>query len=207
MLHFGERIKFLRKKNGLSQEELASALRDNYHLGTDRAMISKWETNFQSPAAETLADIADFFGVTMDSFVSNSAADDAGRLMREYVAGENLPCGSVPGYSRAPEGMPVDFCVTVCDDTVASQGFLCGDKIYGVYGGVHISPYDNWSPANDDLVRSIGDYNVERLGVNHCTGYITVEKMIAAGLPVVKGTARNKTKKDLYLGNGDTIEF
>ncbi len=132
MLHFGERIKFLRKKNGLSQEELASALRDNYHLGTDRAMISKWETNFQSPAAETLADIADFFGVTMDSFVSNSAADDAGRLMREYVAGEDLPCGSVPGYSRAPEGMSVDFCVTVCDDTLASQGFLCGDKIYGV---------------------------------------------------------------------------
>lgn len=98
MLHFGERIKFLRKKNGLSQEELASALRDNYHLGTERAMISKWETNFQSPAAETLADIADFFGVTMDSFVSNSAADDTGRLMREYVAGEDLPCGSVPGY-------------------------------------------------------------------------------------------------------------
>ncbi len=91
--------------------------------------------------------------------------------------------------------------------TYTKNHFKGGDKIYGVYGGVHISPYDNWSPANDDLVRSIGDYNVERLGVNHCTGYITVEKMIAAGLPVVKGTARNKTKKDLYLGNGDTIEF
>ena len=31
--------------------------------------------------------------------------------------------------------------------------------------------------------------------------------MIAAGVPVIKGTARNKTKRDLYLGNGDEIFF
>lgn len=87
------------------------------------------------------------------------------------------------------------------------NNFKGGDKIYGVYGGVHISPYNNWNPANDDLVRSINSYKVEKLGVNHCTGYITVEKMIAAGVPVIKGTARNLSKRDLYLGNGDTIDF
>ncbi|MGN0838851.1 MAG: MBL fold metallo-hydrolase [Pyramidobacter sp.] len=87
------------------------------------------------------------------------------------------------------------------------NNFKGGDKIYGVYGGLHISPYDNWNPANDDLVRSIKSYNVEKLGANHCTGYITVEKMIAAGVPVIKGTARNKTKRDLYLGNGDELQF
>ncbi len=132
MLHFGERIKYLRKKNDLSQEELAAALRENYHLGTDRAMISKWETNFQKPTSETLADIADFFGVTMDSFVAGHLAADEGHLMREYAAGADLPQDRVPGYSRAPEGMAADFCVTVCDDTLSSQGFLCGDRIYGV---------------------------------------------------------------------------
>lgn len=80
-----------------------------------------------------------------------------------------------------------------------------GDKVYGVYGGLHISPYDDWNPQNDDLVRTIRNYKVERLACNHCTGYITVEKMIAAGVPVVKGTARNKTRRDIYLGNGDTM--
>jgi len=82
-----------------------------------------------------------------------------------------------------------------------------GDKVYGVYGGLHISPYDDWNPQNDDLVRSINNYKVDKLGCNHCTGYITVEKMIAAGVPVVKGSASNKTKRDIYLGNGDTIVF
>jgi 7,8-dihydropterin-6-yl-methyl-4-(beta-D-ribofuranosyl)aminobenzene 5'-phosphate synthase len=80
-----------------------------------------------------------------------------------------------------------------------------GDKVYGVYGGLHISPYDDWNPQNDDLVRTIKNYKVERLGCNHCTGYITVEKMISAGVPVIKGTAKNKTKRDIYLGNGDTM--
>ena len=80
-----------------------------------------------------------------------------------------------------------------------------GDKVYGVYGGLHISPYDDWNPQNDDLVRTIKSYKVEKLACNHCTGYITVEKMIAAGVPVIKGTARNKTKRDIYLGNGDTM--
>lgn len=85
--------------------------------------------------------------------------------------------------------------------------FKGGDKIYGVYGGLHISPYDNWNPQNDDLVLSINNYNVEKLGCNHCTGYITAEKMIAAGVPVVKGTGRNLTKRDIYLGNGDVLVF
>lgn len=85
--------------------------------------------------------------------------------------------------------------------------FKGGDKIYGVYGGLHISPYDNWNPQNDDLVLSINGYNVEKLGCNHCTGYITAEKMIAAGVPVVKGTGKNLTKRDIYLGNGDVLVF
>ena len=32
-----------------------------------------------------------------------------------------------------------------------------------------------------------------------------VEKMIAAKLPIVRGTMKNRTKRDIYLGNGDTM--
>lgn len=81
------------------------------------------------------------------------------------------------------------------------------EKIYGVYGGLHVSPYDDWDPFNDDLVRSLPKYKIQKLGCNHCTGYITTEKMIATGVPVVTGTASNKTKRDIYLGNGDTFEL
>ena len=82
-----------------------------------------------------------------------------------------------------------------------------GEKIYGVYGGLHISPYEDWDPQYDDLVLSIPRYKVEKLGCNHCTGYITVEKMLAANIPIIKGTARNKSQRDIYLGNGDTLVF
>jgi len=82
-----------------------------------------------------------------------------------------------------------------------------GEKIYGVYGGLHISPYEDWDPFNDDLVLSIPRYNIQRIGCNHCTGYITVEKMLAAKIPVIKGSAKHLTKRDIYLGNGDTLAF
>ena len=32
------------------------------------------------------------------------------------------------------------------------------DKFYGIYGGLHISPFDDWDPKYDDLVISLGNY-------------------------------------------------
>jgi 7,8-dihydropterin-6-yl-methyl-4-(beta-D-ribofuranosyl)aminobenzene 5'-phosphate synthase len=33
-----------------------------------------------------------------------------------------------------------------------------------------------------------------------------VEAMIAAGLPVVRGSGRHGSKTDLFIGNGDALE-
>ncbi|MEA3224207.1 MAG: MBL fold metallo-hydrolase [Thermodesulfobacteriota bacterium] len=82
-----------------------------------------------------------------------------------------------------------------------------GDKPYGVYGGLHISPFEDWDPKYDDLVRSLGDWNFKKIGCNHCTGVITAKKFIEAGYPIVQGTARFRSKDTAYLGNGDTIDF
>jgi 7,8-dihydropterin-6-yl-methyl-4-(beta-D-ribofuranosyl)aminobenzene 5'-phosphate synthase len=81
------------------------------------------------------------------------------------------------------------------------------DKCYGIYGGLHISPFDDWDPKYDDLVISLGDYGFERIGCNHCTGVLCAKKFITAGYPVVEGTARFRSKDKAYLGNGDTITF
>lgn len=62
----GERIKYCRKQNSYTQDELAKLLRTKYGLGTDRAMISKWETGFQEPQVHTIACLADLFGVSID---------------------------------------------------------------------------------------------------------------------------------------------
>ncbi len=81
------------------------------------------------------------------------------------------------------------------------------DNLYGVYGGLHISPFEDWDPKYDDLVISLGKYGFERIGCNHCTGIITAKKFIDTGYPIVEGTARFRTKDTAYLGNGDTISF
>ena len=62
----GNKIRELRKEAKYTQEELAQLLRSKYGLGTDRAMISKWETGFQEPQIHTLKCIANLFGVTVD---------------------------------------------------------------------------------------------------------------------------------------------
>ncbi len=80
-----------------------------------------------------------------------------------------------------------------------------GEKIYAIQGGLHISPFEDWDPQYDDLIMAFHKYGVQKIGANHCTGYITAEKMIKAGLPLVKGTARNMSKRDIYLGNGDEL--
>lgn len=81
------------------------------------------------------------------------------------------------------------------------------DNLYGVYGGLHISPFEDWDPKYDDLVLSLGKYGFEKIGCNHCTGILCAKKFIEAGYPVVRGTARNRSKDTAYLGNGDKIGF
>ena len=80
-------------------------------------------------------------------------------------------------------------------------------QFYGLYGGLHISPFDDWDPKYDDLVIGLKKWNLQQVGCNHCTGLITAQKFVDAGYPVVKGTARFRSKTTNYLGNGDVIKF
>ena len=81
------------------------------------------------------------------------------------------------------------------------------DNLHGIYGGLHISPFEDWDPKYDDLVISLGKYGFEKIGCNHCTGILCAKKFIIAGYPVVEGTAKFRSKDKAYLGNGDTITF
>ena len=81
------------------------------------------------------------------------------------------------------------------------------DSFHGIYGGLHISPFDDWDPKYDDLVISLRNYDFDKIGCNHCTGVLCAKKFISAGYPVVEGTARHRSKDKAYLGNGDVITF
>ncbi|WP_271814227.1 helix-turn-helix domain-containing protein [Clostridium beijerinckii] len=61
----GDKIKNLRKKFGLTQQELSTA------IGVSRSTIGMVEKNLQGTGNETLMKLSDFFGVTIDYLLSD----------------------------------------------------------------------------------------------------------------------------------------
>ncbi|MBO4494342.1 MAG: helix-turn-helix transcriptional regulator [Clostridiales bacterium] len=59
-MNTADRIQYLRKTKGLSQEQLADA------IGVSRQAVSKWESEQASPDLEKVVIMSEFFGVTTD---------------------------------------------------------------------------------------------------------------------------------------------
>lgn len=81
----GEKIRALRKKAGMTQTELSEKLNSEFGLKTDRVMISKWETGFQTPVVSTLSCIAKVFGVTLD-YLNGAENNDLNNIEAAKVA-------------------------------------------------------------------------------------------------------------------------
>jgi 7,8-dihydropterin-6-yl-methyl-4-(beta-D-ribofuranosyl)aminobenzene 5'-phosphate synthase len=84
------------------------------------------------------------------------------------------------------------------------EGFV---GFHGVYGGLHISPFEEWGPPQDEVLDKLQAFGVRKFACNHCTGETAVRKMRERGMPVAGGTGRYGSKSTLYPGNGDKIEF
>jgi 7,8-dihydropterin-6-yl-methyl-4-(beta-D-ribofuranosyl)aminobenzene 5'-phosphate synthase len=91
-----------------------------------------------------------------------------------------------------------------------------GYEPYGCYGGLHISLLENWDPKFDDIIKGVKAFKIQKLGCNHCTGWIWAERAAEAGIPVVKGTNKYKEYKrtstvakesNVFLTNGDHVVF
>jgi len=57
------------------------------------------------------------------------------------------------------------------------------------------------------VITGLEAMKLQKVAANHCTRLITVQKMIAANIPVVRGTAKYGSRSDLYVGNGDEVVF
>jgi len=70
MVTFGQRLRELRNRRGLSQRELAEI------IGVSKSSANMYERDEREPSFRTLGAIADFFGVSMDYLLGR--ADEAG---------------------------------------------------------------------------------------------------------------------------------
>ena len=72
-LHFGRNLAFLRRKAGLSQEELAE------RAGLHRTAISLSETGRRNPRLDTMVKLADALAVPVTSLLDGIPDEPAGR--------------------------------------------------------------------------------------------------------------------------------
>lgn len=68
----GEKIYELRKKNGLSQEQLAEM------LNVSRQSISKWEGNLTYPEPDKLITLSEYFQVSLDYLMKTDGVNEKG---------------------------------------------------------------------------------------------------------------------------------
>lgn len=68
-MKFGDKLIQLRKKNNLSQEELAEK------LGVSRQSVSKWESNNTYPETDKIVQICNIFECSMDDLINDKITD------------------------------------------------------------------------------------------------------------------------------------
>jgi 7,8-dihydropterin-6-yl-methyl-4-(beta-D-ribofuranosyl)aminobenzene 5'-phosphate synthase len=67
-----------------------------------------------------------------------------------------------------------------------------------------------FGPIDDDrefIIKEMGKYNFKKIACNHCTSLAAVKRMNKLVYPVVKGTVRYGSRSELFVGNGDSVEF
>lgn len=98
----------------------------------------------------------------------------------------------------------------------ARQNFSTS-RLYGCYGGLHLSVFDTWKPEFDEIIEQVKASGMEKMGCNHCTGWMWADKAATHGVPIVRGsdaylaypksaTAAGKGNY-AFLGNGDSVSF
>lgn len=96
---------------------------------------------------------------------------------------------------------------TIIFGDFAAENVEDGDNMYGFYGGLHIAPFGSMNKDMEFIVKEMGKYSFKKVACNNCKGAVAVQRMIDLGYPVVRGTARFGSQSDLYIGNGDVVEF
>ena len=90
-----EKLYELRKKDGLSQEQLAE------RLGVSRQAVSKWESGKAVPESDTLISISEYFDVSLDYLMK----EDDSAASEPVIGAENVQPTNNTGREKRILGM------------------------------------------------------------------------------------------------------
>ena len=74
-------LKYLRKKNGYTQEQIAE------RIGVSRQAVAKWERGETLPDIDNVISLAGVYGVTVDSLVRNATSYDLEAADKKHMFG------------------------------------------------------------------------------------------------------------------------
>lgn len=77
---FGNKLKFLRERNGLTQEQLANK------FNLLKSSISMYENNIRLPNVEVIKDFANYFNVSIDYLLDNEEKNKIDDEIKEQEA-------------------------------------------------------------------------------------------------------------------------
>lgn len=99
-MKLGEKLQQLRKKSGLSQEQLAA------RITVSRQAVSKWELDDAVPDTENIIQLSRIFGVSCDYLLREEVDDPGAALVLQ-----NAPQPAMPeGWARNAFALPLGLC-------------------------------------------------------------------------------------------------
>ena len=141
------RMQLLREEKGLNMKEAAAQLQLPY------TTYRNYEQGLREPNSETLVQIANFYGVSVDYLIGRSTSRNSvlydqrpvtippgfvplPRMVKKPLVGR-IACGepitaeqNIESYVDVPEGVPCDFCLECQGDSMIDAGIHSGDMVY-----------------------------------------------------------------------------
>lgn len=134
MTYTGSRIKYLRKLDNITQQQLADA------IGVAKSTISMYENGQREPDFETLEALADYFNVDMRTFFPGGQGTTVLfplPINHSYPLLGDIACGkpilaeeNIQEYVQFPGDMKVDFCLRCRGDSMVDARIFDGDIVF-----------------------------------------------------------------------------
>lgn len=138
MSNFSDMLGYLRRRENLSQKELAKM------AGVSRSTIGMYEAGEREPSFEMLEAFADIFNVNMDTLIGKSSVEYALpsniekiRVMKKVPLVGQIACGTpilaeenITDYVDLPGHIRADYALTCKGDSMINAGIRDGDIVY-----------------------------------------------------------------------------
>lgn len=117
---FGKKLKLLRERNGLTQEQLANK------FNLLKSSISMYENDVRLPNVETIKDFANYFNVSIDYLMDNETKNNIDEELKEKEALKKLL--QKTGFMAGDEDLTDEELQKLMKFVNANKEFLKGNK-------------------------------------------------------------------------------